>query len=196
MDDTDSDTLTVWGLTYWGWAVVYLVAMAAAFAAFVLGLGPAWLMLVPLVMVPAMTQAQMKWLGTKGIGSPALARYARRFLLASFAYLVCFLGAAKVYDRFEPGKAVTLGLAALSVLPVLAMIWIVVRYLAEETDEYLRGRAVVSVLFGLFFVLVLGSLWGFLEMFGLLPGLWAWWVFPTWAIGLGLGHGWQWLRGR
>lgn len=196
MDDADDETLKVWGLTYWGWVLTYLAAMAAGAAAFGLGLGPWWSMLVPLVLVPAMSQAQMKWLGTKGIGSPALSRYNRNFLTASLAYLVCFVGAAQVYDRLEPGRAVTLGLAVLSVLPVLAMIWIMVRYLAEETDEYLRERAVVSALFGLFFVLVLGSLWGFLEMFGLLPGLWAWWVFPAWAVGLALGHGWQWMRSR
>jgi hypothetical protein len=195
MDDTDSETPKVWGLSYSSWVWVYLAAMAAAALAISFG-APKWLLLVPLAMVPALSRAQMRWLGTKGISSPALNRYARGFLLASLAYLVCFVGAAKIYDRFEPGRAAALGLAALSVLPVLAMIGIVVRYLAEETDEYLRERAVVSALFGLFVVLATGSLWGFLEMFGILPGLWAWWVFPAWAVGLGLGHLWQWLRGR
>ena len=69
------------------------------------------------------------------------------------------------------------------------MIIIMARYLMEETDEYLRHRASFSSLIGLGVVLVLGTVWGFLETFGLVPHIWAWWVMPAWAIGLGIGQG-------
>ena len=35
----------------------------------------------------------------------------------------------------------------------------------------------------------------FLEMFELVPHIWAWWVLPVWAIGLGLAQLWQKVRG-
>ena len=44
-------------------------------------------------------------------------------------------------------------------------------------------------------VLALGIFWGFLEMFELVPHVWAWWVLPVWAIGLGLAQLWQKVRG-
>ena len=35
-------------------------------------------------------------------------------------------------------------------------------------------------------VLALGIFWGFLEMFKVVPHVWAWWVLPAWAIALKL----------
>ena len=43
-------------------------------------------------------------------------------------------------------------------------------------------------------VLALGIFWGFLEMFELVPHVWAWWVLPVWAIGLGFAQLWQKVR--
>jgi ABC-type multidrug transport system permease subunit len=62
------------------------------------------------------------------------------------------------------------------------------RFLMEETDENQRMRMVRASLVATGFVLVLASLWGFLEMFGLVPHVWLWAVFPAWSIGLGVGQ--------
>ena len=35
-------------------------------------------------------------------------------------------------------------------------------------------------------IVTLGIFWGFLEMFKVVPHVWAWWVLPAWAIALKL----------
>ena len=43
----------------------------------------------------------------------------------------------------------------------------------------------------------LGIFWGFLEMFELVPHIWAWWVLPVWgSVGLGLAQLWMKVRGE
>lgn len=125
----------------------------------------------------------------KAFGSPALVRYNKRFLIASLAYVAGMLIAAGIYNRGMPPGALGYAVSLLPTVPVLAMIVTMGRYLVEETDEYLRHRASLSSLIGLGVVLVLGTVWGFLETFGLVPHVWAWWVMPAWAIGLGIGQG-------
>ena len=49
-------------------------------------------------------------------------------------------------------------------------------------------RQTSAALIGLALVLLAGTLWGFLETFGIAPHVPAWWVVPVWAIGLGLGQ--------
>ncbi|MEM7689780.1 MAG: hypothetical protein AAF291_12230 [Pseudomonadota bacterium] len=125
----------------------------------------------------------------RAYGSKALVRYNKRFLIASLGYVAGMLIAAAIYNRGMPPGPLGYAVSLLPTLPVLAMIVIMARYLMEETDEYLRHRASLSSLIGLGVVLVLGTVWGFLETFGLAPHIWAWWVMPAWAIGLGIGQG-------
>lgn len=122
-------------------------------------------------------------------GSPALWRYNIRFLLAMVGYVLGLLAAISIHNSGMPPGPLGYAVSLLPTLPVLAMIYIMARYLIEETDEYLRHRASFSSLIGLGVVLVLGTVWGFLETFGLAPHIWAWWVVPAWAIGLGIGQG-------
>ena len=200
MEQHPTESAAVWGLGYYGWAAIFMVAMGCAAMANIFGIVSGWvrlaIMFAPLVLVPPMWIAQMRMLGKRGYASPALMRYSRRLAAAGFAYMVAFLTVVHVFDRYEPGVGPTIALALLAVAPAMAMIVVMIRYLAEETDEYLRHRAACAALFGLAVVLALGTFWGFLETFGLLPGVWAWWVFPVWAAGLGVGHLWMAARAR
>lgn len=126
---------------------------------------------------------------THVFGSPALARYNTRFLLAMMAYVAGLLIAMFIYNREMPTGPLAYAVPLLPTLPLLTMIAVMGRYLVEETDEYLRHRTSLSALIGLGLVLVVGTAWGFLETFGLVPNIWAWWVVPVWAIGLGIGQG-------
>jgi len=81
-------------------------------------------------------------------------------------------------------------------VPIYAMIWAMARYLVEEDDEFLRHRAIMASLFGLGLVLAAGSFWGFLETFGVVPHVDAWWTFPAWAIGMGIAQCWMSWRDR
>ena len=66
----------------------------------------------------------------------------------------------------------------------------VVRY----TRRFMAGT--FGYVLGLGVVLAAGSFWGFLETFGVVPHVWAWWTFPVWAIGMGLSQGWMAWRDR
>ncbi|MGB3165219.1 MAG: hypothetical protein WBA68_00375 [Alteraurantiacibacter sp.] len=139
------------------------------------------------VLIAPAIRAGKQWQEEKGAMSNALRRYNRRFLAFSACYMVVMLGTSFLYAEARPSDALLWVLAILPVVPIMGMIWTLFRYLKEETDEFLRDRAVNAALVGLGFVLVLGSVWGFLETYGLVPHVWAWWVFPAWAIGLGIG---------
>ena len=121
-------------------------------------------------------------------GSPALMRYNTRFMAAMLAYVLGMLIAMALHNDAMPAGPLAYAVALLPTLPALAMILVMGRYLVEETDEYLRHRASLSAIIGLGLVLVIGTVWGFLETFGLAPHVWAWWVVPVWAIGLGIGQ--------
>lgn len=175
------------------WGLAFFVAMAAIaalqFAGVIGATGGVMLMLVtgPAMIVPMMRSAN-RIAREKGCGSPAVRRFNTRMGISSAAYVVTLGLGIWCWQRFHPGTAVTVILALAAVLPIFGMIWATARYLGEETDEYLRQRAAIASLYGLGAVLALGSLWGFLETFRLVPHVPGWAVVPVWAIGMALGQ--------
>lgn len=129
-----------------------------------------------------------------GCASPAMRTYNRRVLMASFGYLLGLGVAIWLWRNYELSRGLTFALAMLPVLPTFAMIWAMARYLIEERDEYLRYRTTLAAIVGLGAVLASGIFWGFLEMFELVPHIWAWWVLPVWALGMGLTQLWMKVR--
>ena len=131
-----------------------------------------------------------------GQASPAMTRYTKRSMIWAMAYVVAIGIAITVKNQLAPEGPLLWIAAVLPSLPIIYFIWALGRYLVEEEDEYLRHRAVNAALFGLGLVLAFGTVWGFLETFGVAPHVWGWWVVPIWAIGLGIGQGWMALRDR
>ena len=129
-----------------------------------------------------------------GCASPAMRIYNRRVLMASFGYVLGLGVAIWLWRSYELSRGLTFVLAMLPVLPTFAMIWAMARYLIEEQDEYLRYRTTLAAIVGLGAVLASGIFWGFLEMFELVPHIWAWWVLPVWALGMGLTQFWMKVR--
>jgi hypothetical protein len=130
----------------------------------------------------------------RGAASPAIVRYTKGMAATALLY-VLGLGLAITLDqRMELSGAMAFLVALLPIGPTLGMIWVMGRYLVEEQDEYLRHRAMIASLVGLGVVLAVGSFWGFLETFGLVPHVPSWWAVPVWAIGMGLGQAWMALR--
>ena len=126
----------------------------------------------------------------------ASARYLTGIMTTSVAYVLGLGLAMWVFRNLDPSTGVTWLLAMLPILPILAMIYVMGRYIVEEQDEYLRHRAIMASLVGLGFVLAIGSFWGFLETFELVPHVPGWWAVPIWAMGMGLGQAWQSLGQR
>ncbi|MEL7446922.1 MAG: hypothetical protein AAGK02_14120 [Pseudomonadota bacterium] len=133
---------------------------------------------------------QVGELRSAGVTSNATWRYTRDFF-ASIALYMLGLGIAIALWNNVPGaREYALPIGLLPTLPTLAMIYVMGRYVSEETDEFLRYRTIQAALVGLGFVLTLGSFWGFMETFSVVPNIWAWWVVPVWAIGFGAGQMW------
>ena len=128
--------------------------------------------------------------------SAAIVRYTKGIAVTSLLYVLA-LGLAITLDRrMEIDGTTAFLVALLPALPILGMIWVMGRYLVEECDEYLRHRAMIANVVGLGAVLAVGSFWGFLEQFELVPHVPAWWTVPVWAIGMGLGQCWMALSDR
>ncbi|WP_395329500.1 hypothetical protein WBP06_15310 [Novosphingobium sp. BL-8H] len=176
---------------FWGLAFFAVMAVIAGLQiAGVIGAsGSLALMLVagPAMIVPMMRSAN-RLARESGCGSPAVRRFNTRMGVSSAGYVVALGLGIWCWQQFHPGTVVTVALALAVVVPIFGMIWATARYLHEETDEYLRQRAAIASLYGLGAVLALGSLWGFLETFRLVPHVPGWAVVPVWAIGMGIGQ--------
>jgi hypothetical protein len=174
------------------WGALFVVAMfgGAILSGYALE-GPARIifMILPMVLLFPMVKAAERHGAVKGWVNPVIVRYNRRVLLASFGYVLGLGIAISIWNSYAVTGPAAIALALLPSLPTFGIIWAMGRYLAEETDEYLRHRAVTAALLSLGLVLALGIFWGFLEMFEVVPHIWAWWVLPVWAMGLGLSQG-------
>lgn len=183
----------------WVWAVLFVAAMFGTVALRIFGVvEEPWatvLSLLALALVVPMVVSARRKVQAEGDFSPALKAYNNRIMVGSGVYVLTFLAAVSAHNRAPPHGAWLWLLAIAPTIPLLGMIWAMARYLRDETDEYLRHRAIMAALFGLTLVLVLGTVWGFLETFGVAPHVWSWWVFPVWALGLGIAQCWsRWSR--
>ncbi|MEZ5680837.1 MAG: hypothetical protein R3E14_06015 [Erythrobacter sp.] len=161
-----------------------------------IGPGTAYLLaIIPLVLLFLCYRASLDAANSGAGASRAAARYTIGIMASSLAYMLGLGVAMWVWRNLEPSTELTWLLAMLPIIPIFWMIFVMGRYVAEETDEYLRHRAIMASLVGLGFVLAIGSFWGFLETFELVPHVPGWWSVPIWALGMGVGQFWQSRRG-
>ena len=174
------------------WAIAFVLGMGLAggvinsadlgfFGSLAVALVP-MLLLIPFVRSAERAQKEM------GCATPAMLRYNRRVVVMSFGYVLTLFAAIGLTRQMSVHGPVLWILALLPTIPIIGMIVAMGRLLVEETDEYQRMRIVRASLVATGLVLVLASVWGFLEMFELVPHVWLWTVFPVWAIGLGVGQ--------
>ena len=157
----------------------------------------AWLLLpIPVLLMFLYLRAMRTAGPTSACASPATLRYTRGILMASLAYILGLGIAITLHRNFDLDSGTTFAIALMPVVPIFGMIWVMARYLREETDEFLRHRAIMASLGGLAAVLGVGSFWGFLETFELVPHVEGWWSVPIWALGMGLTQGWMRIRDR
>ena len=173
---------------YLGSATASLALILAFWSTGAIATGTAALLLVvPVVLAVNFVRAVRSAERPLGGDSPALRRYNKAILICSLLYMAGLFASLEVYEA-QPARPVMFAAALLPTLPALGFVWAVFRYLGRERDEYLRLRAASAALAGLGAVLVIGTFYGFMETFGLVPHVWAWWVLPVWAIGMGLGQ--------
>jgi hypothetical protein len=108
-------------------------------------------------------------------------RYVWRFSVAMSLYAVVLVATIGVYIRVHPTGVLAYGLAVTPALPLIGAIVIMGLYLREETDEFQRAVLVESSLLATGGLLAVATVWGFLEMFRLVPHVPSWAAFPLWA---------------
>ena len=154
------------------------------------------LAIIPVGLMFATFRALQKANRNSNAASTAAVRYTNGVMASSVAYILGLGIAMWIWRNLEPSVGVTWLLAMLPIVPIFAMIWVMARYLREERDEYLRHRAVIASLVGLGLVLGIGSFWGFLETFELVPHVPGWWSVPIWALGMGVTQCWMNFRDK
>jgi hypothetical protein len=96
-------------------------------------------------------------------------RYRRAFLPVIGLYVVfCFAGPALLDAMGEPPVWAGALVAVLTGLPIAVVFWLIARLL-RETDEYTRKVHVDALLSGGGFTLSATVIWGFLELFDVVP---------------------------
>jgi hypothetical protein len=124
--------------------------------------------------------------------NPAFKRYIRCFIPTMIVYVLTVMGVSSILgEPGEPTGVPAYALAILPALPIIAVFWIMGRYLVEETDEYLRLLMVRQMLVATGFTMSLATLWGFLEIFVDAPHIPLFFVPVTWFAGLGVGSVWN-----
>ena len=86
------------------------------------------------------------------------------------------------WESLKPTGPLAWLLAVLPAVPLTAAIVVVGLYLREETDEFQRAVFAESALWATGGLLALANVWGFLEMFRIVPHIPAWIAFPLWAV--------------
>lgn len=109
-------------------------------------------------------------------------RYVRLFLpvMAIYAGLT-FVGPAAMiaYDGHPPTWLMVI-VSVVTGAPIAVVFWLMMRYL-RETDEYTRANQVEALLTGASITLSLAVIWGFLELYQVMP---RWRIFsPMMMVG-------------
>ncbi len=113
-------------------------------------------------------------------------RYTRRFLPAMFAYVVLLMAAINYSNGAAPTGIVAWLVAIAPAIPILFAIRAIFLLPVEEDDEYMRARIYSAYAWATGATLMVCTAAGFLDMFGVVPHLEMWIVFPMWAVFMGL----------
>jgi len=196
-DDSPASPVRAMALT----VILGVAACGAAAAAFIVGIrylntthaGPmaetaATLLYGAVVVGIAGWLAKVGQRAMKMTPSAAAARYRRRFMITMGLYVVALTAAIEAYKLLHAQGALAYALAILPALPLVASIVTMGLYLREETDEFERSVQAEGALWATGGLLAVATVWGFLEMFGLVPHVETWAAFPAWAVFLAPGQ--------
>ena len=114
----------------------------------------------------------------------AAQRYVRRFIPLMTLYVAIVMGVSWWFRMGGPVGWLRYPVAVLPALPIVGVIFIMGRFIVEQKDEYLRLMIVRQCLFAIGFTLVVSTVWGFLETYGLVPHVPAYAAFMLFCAGL------------
>lgn len=124
--------------------------------------------------------------GIEGRTREPLRRYNRRLAPAMLGYVVLLLAAITYSKQAEPTGVIAWLVAIAPVLPLLFAIRAIALLPREEDDEYQREKLYRAYTWATGATLMIGTMIGFLDMFGVIPHVEMWIIFPVWAASMGL----------
>ncbi|MBE5073966.1 hypothetical protein IM511_06580 [Erythrobacteraceae bacterium E2-1 Yellow Sea] len=120
--------------------------------------------------------------------SPAARRYGRRLAVLMTIYLLSLISAVWLFKYELVSGPAAWALAIAPALPIIGVFWAVMRFIIEETDEFIRLLIVRQCMVATGFCLTVMTVWEFLQNFELVPpGNGGFGAAFFWFIGLGVG---------
>ena len=114
-------------------------------------------------------------------------RYVTRVLIAMVGYIATLFLAEHLIDNRGLAGPLAWLVALLPGLCVASVFWAIGRLLIEEKDEYLRTLLVRQMLVATGLTMVIATIYGFLENYGLVGHVDAFYLTILFFIGLGVG---------
>lgn len=188
------------GAKFWiPWTLV-LLGVLAAFAATmwamfnfdvsVAGLSARWaavtVFTLALIVLAIAPRRVLQKRGIEGRMRPAYRRYTIRFLPAMLGYGACLMGAIYFWKQSRPEGLIAWLVALAPSLPLLLAVRAITLLPREEDDEYLRERTYRNYALATGGMLAVCSVWGFLDLFEVVPHVQLWAAFPIWAVCLAI----------
>ncbi|MEG3083320.1 hypothetical protein U1707_06675 [Sphingomonas sp. PB2P12] len=119
--------------------------------------------------------------------NPAIRRYYYRVVPLTLIYVVLLVAVIALFMRGTLHGPIAYGAALLPAIPLIGTFFALGRYIVEETDEYLRMLMIRQSLIATGFMLSVMTAWGFVEGFGLVPHIAAYYAAVLWFAGLWIG---------
>jgi hypothetical protein len=114
-------------------------------------------------------------------------RYLERLGTAMAIYVLSLFAAKYLISRNLVGGPVVWILGLIPGLAVVGGFYAIAMLIIEQKDEFIRMLIVRQTLIGTAVALSLSTVWGFLENFGLVAHVDAYWIAIIWFLGFGLG---------
>jgi hypothetical protein len=109
-------------------------------------------------------------------------RYQRLYWPAIIVYSVlCFAGPMAMKAIDHPAKWMWAVLSVINTVPIIAVFLVLGRWL-RETDEYTRKKQVEAMLAGAAMTFSFSALWGFLELYDVVPHLFVLMLWPIFFL--------------
>lgn len=189
----------VWGgrLKLFGLALILCLVLSMAF---VFTQSPSdWqrglIAVVNVILLLAVGWSMMRLMEVNRAATTASARYLKRMMLVMIVYVAGVFFAEFLFDRYALSGVVAFVVALVPALGILGFIWAIGRYVLEEQDEYIQMREIQKFLIATGFMMVIITIYGFLEQYNLVPHIPAYFAFVVWCAGLGVASLIQWQRG-
>jgi hypothetical protein len=114
-------------------------------------------------------------------------RYLQRLGISTAIYVVSLFAGTYLVSRNLVQGPVVWALGLLPGLAVVGMFYAIAMLIIEQKDEFLRMLIVRQTLVGTVVALSISTVWGFLENFGLVDHVDAYWIAILWFFGFGFG---------